>query len=276
MPSKKDTSELIGQIPRSSPVQDVFGWTVPVEQIPLPSNGVLYPKTSALYGRETVQIKAMTAQEEDILMSRALIKEGTVIQHLIKSCLIDRSIDPEDFLIGDRNAVLVAIRITGYGSDYRAPVTCPSCSKLDTHTFDLASLGIKRLTVEPIAPGVNEFEFKLPVTGKKVTFKLISSRDEEEDAKTRARMQQLFPDAKNENDVTRILERQIVSIDGHRERTAISAFIKAMPARDSRDLRSYMSKIDPGIDMSVDVKCRFCGGESKVGLPIGVSFFWPE
>jgi len=276
MPSKKDTSEIISQIPRSAPVQDVFGWTIPVEQIPLPSNGSLYPKTSALHGRETVQIKAMTAQEEDILMSRALIKEGTVIQHLIRSCLIDKNIDPDDLLIGDRNAILVAIRITGYGSEYRAPVTCPLCSKQDTHSFDLANLGIKRLAVASVTPGVNEFEFKLPVTGKKVTFKLISTRDEDEDSKTRARMQQLFPDAKNDNDVTRMLERQIVSIDGHRERAPISAFIKAMPARDSRELRSYMNKIDPGMDMSVDMKCRSCGGESKVGLPIGVSFFWPE
>lgn len=276
MPSKKDTSEIISQIPRSAPVQDIFGWTVPVEQIPLPSRGILYPKASSLHGREDLQIKAMTAQEEDILMSRALIKEGSVLSHLLKSCIVDKSIDPDDLLTGDRNAILVAIRITGYGGDYRVATTCPSCAKSDTYTFDLAGLGIKRLAVEPVVPGTNEFEFRLPVTGKKVTFKLITARDEIDEAKTRARMQQLFPDAKNDNDVTRSLERQIVSIDGHRERAPITAFIKAMPARDSRDLRAYMSKIEPGIDMNVDMKCKFCGGESKVGLPIGAAFFWPE
>lgn len=276
MPSKKDTADVLSQIPRSSPAQDIFGWTVPVEQIPLPSNGVLYPKTSTLHGRDYLQIKAMTAQEEDILMSRALIKEGTVVYHLIKSCLIDKTIDPDDLLVGDRNALLVAIRITGYGSEYRSPATCPSCNKQDSQNFDLANLGIKRLETDPVAPGVNEFEFVLPVSRKRVTFKLTSVRDDIEDAKTRARMQQLFPDAKNDNEVTRALERQIVSIDGHRDRAPISAFIKSMPARDSRELRNHMNKIEPGIDMQVDMKCRFCGVESKVGLPLGASFFWPE
>lgn len=278
MPRKTDIPaiESINQIPRSSPAQDVFGWTVPVEQIPLPSAGAIYPSTSPLHGKETVQIKAMTAQEEDILMSRALIREGTVLNHLIKSCLIDKNIDPGEMLAGDRNAVLVSIRITGYGSAYNANVSCPSCSRQDLYTFDLANIGIKRLGAQPSIPGTNEFSYSLPVTKKTIFFKLLTNNDEVEANRAREKMAKLFPDAKVEGAVTRQLENQIVSIDGKRDRSAISAFIKAMPAADSRALRAHMSAIEPGLDMNVDFECKHCGVESKAALPMGAAFFWPE
>jgi hypothetical protein len=278
MPKKTDVpmSDAIGQIPRSAPVQDVFGWTVPVEQVPLPSSGAIYPASSPLHGRETVQIKAMTAQEEDILMSRALIKEGTVLNHLIKSCLIDKDIDPGEMLAGDRNAILVSIRITGYGSAYNANVSCPSCNRQDLYTFDLTDIGIKRLGAQPSIPGTNEFSYNLPVTKKSVTFKLLTNNDEVETARTKEKMAKLFPDAKVEGTVTKQLENQIISIDGKRDRSAISAFIKAMPAADSRALRTHMSSIEPGLDMNVDFECKHCGVESKAALPMGAAFFWPE
>jgi hypothetical protein len=278
MPKKSDVisspHDVLSQIPRMSPTQDVFGWSVPVEQVPLPSNGVIYSPSSPLHGRETLQIKAMTAQEEDILLSRALIKEGTVATHLIKSCLIDKMIDVNDLLAGDRNSLLVAIRITGYGTAYTASATCPSCNRDDTHTFDLSNIGIKRLSVDPISQGMNEFSFDLPVSKKKVTFKLITVRDEDEISRTKERMSKLFPDAKIDNVVTRQLENQILSIDGIYEKGPINAFIKSMPALDSRMLRTHMANIEPGLDMRVDLSCKFCGAESKVALPAGASFFW--
>jgi hypothetical protein len=100
-----------------------------------------------LHGKETIQIKAMTAQEEDILLSRALIKDGTVLTHLLSSCITDKNINPKDMVAGDRSALLVAIRVTGYGSEYRADVSCPSCETRQTATFDLTDMPIKRLAV---------------------------------------------------------------------------------------------------------------------------------
>lgn len=278
MPSKSNVrpGEILSQIPRSSPTQDVFGWSVPVEQVPLPSSGLIYAVDSPLHGKETLQIKAMTAQEEDILMSRALIKEGTVVKHLIKSCLIDKSVDPDDLLAGDKNSLIIAIRITGYGSEYRAVVSCPVCSKTDNYSFDLSQIGIKRLGADPIAPGRNEFSFMLPVTKKQVTFRFLTGRLEEEDRIAREKMARLFPDAKVDNVVTRQLENQTLSIDGKTDRVAISSFIKSMPAADSRAYRTYMTKIEPGLDMNLDFDCRSCSARSKVALPMGASFFWPE
>ena len=122
-----------------------FNFEVPTESVPLPSSGTVYPADSPLSGQETLDIKAMTAKEEDILTSRTLIKKGTVISALIKSCLIDKSIDPDLMLTGDRNAVMTAIRITGYGSEYNAEVDCPACSERSKQEFSLSELALKRL-----------------------------------------------------------------------------------------------------------------------------------
>ena len=115
-------------MPTSNVMKDDFGFEIPVETVPLPSNGVTYPVDSPMHLAETVQIRAMTAREEDILTSKALIKQGTVITHLLKSCIVSPGFDPDDMLTGDRNAIMTALRITGYGKDYKVEVDCPACS----------------------------------------------------------------------------------------------------------------------------------------------------
>lgn len=279
MPKKSDMqinqSEAFAQIPRSNPVQDDFGWTVPVENVPLPSLGKIYPTTSAVHGKETIQIKAMTAQEEDILLSRALLKDGTVLTHLINSCIIDKNINSRELIAGDRNALLVAIRITGYGPEYKVEVGCPSCGTKQTTSFNLADLEIKRLQAEPVNPGTNQFEFTLPVSKKRVVFKIMTGRDEEEMSVIQERRRKAMPDIVVENIVTSRLENSIVSIDGITDRNKLNTFIKSMPAYDSKTLRNYMNDIEPGIDMNGQLSCVKCGVESPVPLPLGPSFFWP-
>ena len=153
---------------------DDFGFEVPVESVPLPSNGIVYPSESSLHGRETVDIRAMTAREEDILTSRALIKKGTVITHLIKSCLVDKTIDVDEMLVGDRNAIMTALRVTGYGSDYNAEVDCPQCSERSKQEFQLTELPIKRLEISPVADGANLFEFTLPMTTEENSLQVLN------------------------------------------------------------------------------------------------------
>jgi len=279
MPKKSDVvmnpNDPMSQIPRSNPVQDDFGWTIPVETVPLPSSGKIYPQNSALYNRETIQIKAMTAQEEDILMSRALVKDGSVLTHLINSCMIDKNINAKDMINGDRNALLVAVRITGYGPMYKAEVVCPECNARQQAEFNLGDLTIKRLNIDPIVPGTNQFEYILPVSGKRVVFKFMSGRDEEEQNLITERRRKLMPDVQVDNIVTSRLEFTIVSIDGITDRNKINTFIKSMPALDSRTLRNYMSANEPGIDMNGQLMCTACNAESSVPLPLGPSFFWP-
>lgn len=277
--SDNDRSALFGgQLPAGIQTKDVmkddFGFEVPVESVPLPSNGVTYPVDSPLHACETVDIRSMTAREEDILTSRALIKKGTVITELIKSCLIDKKIQVQDMLSGDRNAVMVALRVTGYGSEYIVDADCPKCGKRSKQTFDLTSMPIKRLEIEPTAKGQNSFEFKLPVTKKTVVFKFITGRDEEEinTIQERAKKQ----GAMSDNVVTTRLQYSILSVEGKTDRGAINTFIRNMPARDSMALRKYIDQNEPGIEMKGDYDCNSCNEISEVRVPLGASFFWPD
>ena len=167
-------------MPTSNVMKDEFGWEVPVESVPLPSRGVIYSPDSLIYNTETLQIKAMTAREEDILSSQAYIKENSVVENLIVSCLMEKSIDVNDLIIGDRNALMVSIRITGYGTDYKIKHSCESCSHSNEVVVDLSKLGIKRLVEEPLAPGKNIFQYQLPVTKKNIHYKFLNGHNQKE------------------------------------------------------------------------------------------------
>lgn len=263
-------------IPAQNVVKDTFAWEVPVEIVPIPSEGKVYPPDSPLYNKGVLEIKSMTAHEEDILASRALIQKGTVITHLIQSCLIDKSIDVKNMLLGDRNALMISVRITGYGSAYNAESTCPECGIKSMQEYNLTDLEINRLDIDPVIPGENRFLFELPVTGKTVNFKFLTGVDEEERSTTLERKKKISPGMKVDSVVTAKLEQTILSIDGIDDRNKINHFIKNMPAMDSRQLRSYIENHEPGIDMSVWMKCSGCGETSQVSLPIGSNFFWPS
>lgn len=251
-----------------------FGLDIPAEIVPLPSAGLVYPVSSPLHGKETVEIKAMTAREEDILTSKSFLKKGTVITELIRSCLLDRQVDPRDLLTGDRNALMVAIRITGYGAEYEAEVECAECSTKSPHQFDLGALPIKRLDVPPAAPGLNLFEFQLPYCKKAVKFKFLTGRDEEEIVATSEKQKKLG--LQSEQAVTTGLLYNIVSIDGIDDRGKIANFIRVMPARDSLALRNYIRDHEPGITMKQETSCPACGHSDEVNMPLGVTFLWPS
>ena len=261
-------------MPSRNVMKDDFNFEIPVETVPLPSCGVCYPSESSLYDQETIDIKAMTAKEEDILTSRSLIKKGTVITHLLKSCMVDKSIDPDLMLSGDRNAVMTAVRITGYGADYNVEVDCPACGERSKQSFDLSKLPIKRLNVEPVAHGSNLFEFELPVTQKTVRFKFLTGADEAELATIQERKKKQGMTA--ENLVTQRLMFAIQSIDGISDKSKIAMFCRHMPARDSLALRQFIDKNEPGIDMKSWMDCPSCLEHSEVRLPIGAAFFWPD
>lgn len=261
-------------IPTRNIMRDDFGMEIPVETVPIPSAGKVYSSETFLCDSETVEIRAMTARDEDILTSRALIKKGTVITELIRSCLVDKRVDPDVLLSGDRNALMTAIRITGYGSDYSVDIDCPACSVKSNQTFSLADLPIKRLEIEPVSPGKNLFEFKLPVSGKTVHFRFLTGRDEQEIAiVTEKRKKQ---GQQSDNLVTQKLIYSVESIDAVNDKTKVQHFIKNMPARDSLALRKFMDTNEPGIEMKSWMECNNCGETSEVRLPLGASFFWPD
>lgn len=265
------------RIPQMTAVEKVkadFNLDIPVEVVPLPSCGKAYPTDHPLYGHETIEIRAMTAREEDILTSKALLKKGTVITELIKSCLVDKRVNPNDMLIGDRNALMVAIRITGYGAEYDVEIECNECNTKAPQQFNLGTLPLQRLEIEPVQPGLNLFEFKLPYTKKVVHFRFLLGRDEEEIVATGEKQKKLG--LASDTTITTNLLYSIVSIDGVEDRAKIAGFVRMMPARDSLALRNYIRDNEPGIRMKQETSCPACGHSEEVGMPIGVSFLWPS
>jgi hypothetical protein len=269
--SQKGTDQLQSK----NIMKDDFGWEIPIEIVPIPSNGVIYPSQSILHNLKTVKIKAMTAREEDILSSQALIKEGTVIEHLINSCVMEKNFDVNELIMGDRNALLVAIRITGYGAEYPVNTRCKFCNAYNEEVIDLTNLPIKRLKISPVSENSNLFEFILPVTKKKVLFKFMNAKEDRE--------KQMKIESMEKNnfgpfvgDVTHTLENVIQSIEGITDKNKIKHFIINMPALDAKKLRNYIRENEPGIDMKFKYKCKNCNNiNENISLPISSNFFWP-
>ena len=251
-----------------------MGIEIPVDAVPLPSKGKVYPVDHPLHGADQVEYRAMTAKEEDILMSPAYLKKGTVITELIKSCLTNPDIDVNSLLSGDRNALMIAIRSSGYGRDYNPVYVCPNCEFKNEMTIDLSELGIKPLNLDPVNPGENLFAFTLPNTGKTVVFRFLTGKEEEEiiaEVEMKKKKGLL-----NSNIVTARLQRSIVAVNNSADRSFVSKFVQYMPAKDSLALREYIDEHEPGVDMMVPFTCKNCDHFEEVTLPMGPTFFWPN
>jgi len=245
---------------------------IPTESIPLPSKGLIYPIGTSLCNAESLDIRCMTAREEDLLTSRALLKSGKLIDQLVSACLMDKTIDVGEMISGDRNALLIAIRITGYGAEYGVQIECPECAQSCEHEFTLNGLPIKSLGANPVQPNLNLFDYTLP-SGDTVQFKLLTANDERALLKEAERRKKTRI---GEKTVTSRLLQEIVSINGEIDKRKISEYIDFMPARDSRELRKYIDKIEPGIEMKQWFTCPECLSESEVNIPLGVTFLWPN
>jgi hypothetical protein len=223
---------------------------------------------------KTIDIKVMTAREEDILTNRALIQKGTVITELLKSCIVDKNISVDDMITGDRNAVMVALRITGYGSEYPIEVECGECQYKHRFPFSLEQLPITTLDIEPVKQGANLFRFELPISKKSVYFKYLTGRDENDIGKTQENLRK--QGVINETAVTTRLKYAIQQVEDITDKSLIDRFVQRMRAGDSLALRKYMDKHEPGVQMKQIAKCPACEYEEEVVVPISVGFFWPD
>jgi len=239
----------------------------PTEVVDLPSQGLLYPKDSSL-SSGTIEIKYMTAREEDILTSANLIKKGIVVEKLLQALIVDKSIKVDELLIGDKNAILIAARILAYGKEYNVEYDGQQL------VVDLTSLKDKKLDKEKVSAGVNEFEFDLPATKRKLTFKMLTSGDENEIDKE-VKGYEKVGDGIGYQFTTR-LKHQIVSIDGDTKRASINSFVdNEFLSRDSIAFREYVSDIMPDVDMKstyIDSE----GNEKEFTVPMTVTFLWPS
>ena len=259
-----------------APQQAALEFDLAVESPLLPSQGLVYDK-EPLRDLKNVDIKAITPTEENILMNPVLIKKGTVISELIRSCVLDKRIDVGDMLSGDRNAMMVAIRAVGYGSDYTPEVTCPSCEAKQDFQIDLSKLNLKMLDLEKlnqVYPFANEFSLFLPMCKKTITFKFLTGREEERLlADLEMRKKKGFG---SDSLVTHRLMAMIVSVEGIRDRNVLNKFVMNMPGRDSVLLRKHYDENEPGIDMRQEFVCKACGHSEVLAVPLGPTFLWPN
>ena len=238
------------------------------EIIDLPSEGKLYPKDSPL-SEGKIEIKYMTAKEEDILTSQNLIKKGLAIDTLLQSLIVDKDIHLDDMILGDKNAVMVAARILAYGPEYTCQVTNPNTSETIEHTFNLADCPFKKL---PNDITENKFKITLPISKKEIEYKILTGKDEKNIEKELNAQKKIGSGVTPE--LTTRLRYLIISIDGDSSQSAINNFVQNMLARDSLAFRNALSEIQCDIELKQSIEVG--GDVVEVDIPLTTEFFWPQ
>ena len=235
---------------------------IPTEMVDLPSKGLLYPEGNPL-AEGKVEMKYMTAKEEDILTNQAYIKQGVVLDKLLQSLIVTK-INYDDLIVGDKNALMVAARVLGYGKDYDFVYDDEPC------TVDLSTIENKPFDESLIKKGTNEFSYTLPNSGNLITFKILTAGDDKKIDAELAGLKKINKDSSPE--LSTRLKYIITSVNGDREAKTIREFVdNHLLARDSRLLREYIRKVQPDVDLTF-----ISNSGEEVAIPVNLSFFWPD
>lgn len=251
--------------------QAQLNFIVPTELVSLPSHGRFYPSSHPLHKKDTIEIKQMTAKEEDILTSRNLLKKGVAIDKLIQSLVVDKRINTDSLTVEDRSAIILAARISAYGADYATTVVCPQCNSKSKHSFNLLEKldAPQQADVEVDENGL--FSVVLPATKWILKCRVLNGFDEK--AITR-----LSESKKNLSDGDSLLLEQlkmmVISINGITDKNTLNTALEAMPAKDSRHIRSVYQEISKGIDMRHSFACNSCDYSGELEVPLTADFFW--
>ena len=240
----------------------------PTEIVPLPSGGKYYPDGHPLSSGE-VEVKYMTAKEEDILTSQNLIKQGKVIDVLLDS-LVQGDFDMNDMLIGDKNAVMIAARVLGYGKDYEFEMEDPLTGEKEKQVLDLTTLDHKEIDFD------GDYTFELPNSKRVLGWKFITQRDEHEITEELKALRKVTKRSGIEQEVTTRLRKVITSVDGDESVGTINNFVNnEFLSRDSKAFRDYLLSVTPDVDLNIIVDFS-SGEEVEVTVPMTVEFFWPK
>jgi hypothetical protein len=235
---------------------------IPTEMVDLPSKGLLYPEGNPL-AEGKVEMKYMTAKEEDILTNQAYIKQGIVLDKLLQSLIVTK-LNYDDLIVGDKNALMVAARVLGYGKDYDFVYDDES------YVVDLSTIENKVFDESLIKKGTNEFSYTLPNSGNLITFKILTAGDDKKIDAELAGLKKINKDSSPE--LSTRLKYLITSVNSDREAKTIREFVdNHLLARDSRLLREYIRQVQPDVDLTFTTT----SGE-EVAIPVNLSFFWPD
>jgi hypothetical protein len=283
MAKKNLTDDQIKQqlvVESSKNVNDSKGkveYKFPTEVVDLPSKGKLYPEGHPLKSG-TIELKYMTAREEDILTSQNLIQKGVVLDRLLQA-LIVTPCNYDDILIGDKNAIMVAARVMGYGSEYKVEIEDPYTPGEKQETIiDLQDLQDSDIDWS-IVGEENAFDFELPTSRRNVTFKLLTHGDEGKIADEVKALKKNFKTrgyAGVDSQLSTRLKHMIIAVDGDATPKTIREFVdNEFLSRDTRAFREQIKKVSPDIDMTFTFVSDITGQEREMSIPLGVNFFWP-
>lgn len=251
----------------------------PTQVVDLPSKGLFYPPDHPWHGKDSVEIRFMTAKDEDILVNKSYIQKGVILDKLISSLLLDKRVNLDSILLCDKSALVVAARITGYGTEYEVNMPCPACSHTSKYTFDLSLFESifpddeKLSSAQVVLTQEGTFMIVLPKTEARVEFKLLSGADEKRLTNlAETKKKQNLPDST----LTDQVKQYIVSINDESERGYINKFIDSMPAFDAKFLRRMYNIITPSVNNKQNFTCSSCGESQEVEVPLTTTFFWPE
>jgi hypothetical protein len=241
------------------------------DEVELPSKGVFYPN-----GKKSVTVKYLTAEEDDILFSPELLKSGRVLDALLQTVVVDKDINSEDMLVGDRNAILIHVRKIGMGEEYSfGNITCPSCERPFAPVVNLDELKLNYLKDKPDERG--EYDFLMPLMKKNIKFRLLNGKDEIRISKaTQISQKGKAGNYKISKAITERYKLQIMEVEGNRDKLYISKFVSAMPMRDSLVFREYVKRISPGVDFGYTFQCEHCGHVFEDDVPITYKLFYPD
>jgi len=262
-----------------APATEKEKYDFPTEIVELPSKGLLYPADNPLSSGK-VEMKYMTAREEDILTTPSLIKQGVVLDRLFQSLVVGNGLGQKinygDLLAGDKNAIMIAARVLGYGKDYEVKIKTPS-GEDQTETIDLAELQHKEFDEAQIIPGVNRFKLTLPLSKRVLEVRLLTHDDEKRIEEAIAKAKKYNKLRGVESNVSIRLQHIIVSVDGNTDASYIIEFIeKFFLARDIQYVREFIAKIQPDVDLTLTFVDSGTTETFEMQLPIGVDFFWPS
>jgi len=252
-----------------------LSFSLPTEFVDLPSKGDFYPEGHPLHQQDTLEIRYMTARDEDILTSKSLLKKGVAIDRFLQNIIVNKQVKIDGLLTGDKNALVIAARITGYGSEYKTKITCPACGERSDNSYDLE---LATRTGVECPEGVERtprgtFLMTAPKTKAKVELRLLTSTDE----KTILRMMKKKQKNKiPESPLTDQLRLAISSVSGREEPHLINSFIASLPAFDARYLRDVYSHLMPNVELREEFACPTCGTEQELEVPLTPDFFWPK
>lgn len=236
---------------------------LPTEQVDLPSKGLLYPKESPLSSGK-VEIKYMTAKEEDILSNQSYIQKGIVLDKLLDELIVTKDVNHRDLVVGDKNALLIAARILGYGKEYSFTWAG------EEQIVDLTELQNNEFDASNMINGSNEFAYTLPHSGNELTYRILTGREEAKITREIKGLKKINKDANPE--LTTRLKYMILSINGDEDNKQIREFVdNHLLARDSRAFRTHIRSFQPDVDLTITLD----SGE-EVEVPMGLSFFWPD